>query len=740
MENIGQPRQVNRQAIESAINELVLDRIPVMGFALSFIFFAYAILDLLVMPRPVAKIGSLVALGVGLAYVLIATLVLTKKIAGPRANGVVALMAGLALTSCFATMVLLHDGHLSVNLLLVVFTLSIFFASRFWFGVIALLVAVGWTAFLWFEHSTVSAHYSAALYNGVLLSVVVHEFARKSFIRVETLKLQSQAQVASIKRASQEAHEASVLFRAVVEGTSDAVYVKDLEGRYLMVNPAYLRDFGRSRDALIGHTSSEVFGASDGAPISAVEREVIASGKSCVTEEAISAVQQTYLSNVSPYIDQDGNHAGIIGISRNITERKKADQTLAELLLQKEDAKAQAEHAANAKSEFLACMSHEIRTPMNGVLGMADLLMGTDLNAQQHEYAQAIHESSNALLSVINDILDFSKIEAGKMTLEPVRFSLTEHIRSTITLILPNARSKGLSFESRIDPHLPATVIADPTKLRQILLNLLSNALKFTEFGGIVLRVEMMERASEAATLKISIEDTGIGIAPGKLEQIFETFAQADRSTTRRYGGTGLGLSISQRLAKLMRGHIGVESRLQAGSKFWLEIPVLAPEAGVVSQECSSAAAVDLGEQVADLSALRVLLVEDNRINQRVALHMLQRIGCNADLAQDGVEAVEMALTNSYDLILMDCEMPRMNGLEATAAILQGTTAANAPAIIALTAHAFASQHRQCLAAGMKGCLTKPIEKRGLLETLRKYAATARPREELSVAANRPAG
>src|SRR5205807_2434596 len=219
MENIGQPRQVNRQAIESAINELVLDRIPVMGFALSFIFFAYAILDLLVMPRPVAKIGSLVALGVGLAYVLIATLVLTKKIAGPRANGVVALMAGLALTSCFATMVLLHDGHLSVNLLLVVFTLSIFFASRFWFGVIALLVAVGWTAFLWFEHSTVSAHYSAALYNGVLLSVVVHEFARKSFIRVETLKLQSQAQVASIKRASQEAHEASVLFRAVVEGT-----------------------------------------------------------------------------------------------------------------------------------------------------------------------------------------------------------------------------------------------------------------------------------------------------------------------------------------------------------------------------------------------------------------------------------------------------------------------------------------------------------------------------------------
>jgi PAS domain S-box-containing protein len=713
-----------KDAIEKGINDIVLGRIPATSLALSLIFFAYGVLDLFIMPYPAARIASLLATGIGLGYVLIAILVRAGKIASKHANATIAMLAFLALSSCFTTMVLLRDGHLSVNLLLVVFMLSVFFASRFWFGMVVMVVITGWSAFLWWRPATISPHYTAALYSGVLLAVVVHEFVRYAFIRVEALKLQSQEQVASIKRASQEAYEAGVLFRAVVEGASDCVYVKDLHGHYLMVNPAYLRDFGGSKEILIGHTATEVFGAATGETIAKVEREVIETGKSHTVEESIDRIGQTYLSNISPYINQESVCIGIIGISRNITDRKRAESALAELVVQKENARTQAEQAARAKSEFLACMSHEIRTPMNGVLGMSELLLGTELDSEQHEYAQAIHESANALLSVINDILDFSKIEAGKMTLEPVQFNLTEHLRNTIAFMLPNARRKGLAFEAHIDSGLPSAIIADPTKLRQIIVNLLSNAVKFTESGRITLKAETDRHAADAATLRISVEDTGIGVAPDKLERIFETFAQADNSTTRRYGGTGLGLSISQRLAGLMGGEIKVESTLNLGSKFWLEIPVLVPGDGAAAHKVESGGLENAQEQMEKLPLLKILVAEDNKINQSVALHMLKAIGCHADMAQDGVEAVEMALSQSYDMIFMDCEMPRMNGLEATAAILRVKQVNNAPVIIALTAHAFASQQRQCLAAGMKACLTKPIKKDELLDVLMRFAGT----------------
>lgn len=724
MKNGNSLNPANNDAIEKGINDILLDRIPATSLALSLIFFGYGVLDLFIMPHPAARIASLLATGIGFIYVLIAILVRTRRIGSQYANATIFMLACLALSSCFTTMVLLRDGHLSVNLLLVVFMLSVFFASRFWFGMIVVIVIVGWSAFLWWQPASISPHYSAALYSGVLLAVVVHEFVRYSFIRVETLKLQSQDQVASIKRASQEAHEASVLFRAVVEGTSDCVYVKDLSGHYLMVNPAYLRDLSGSRESLIGHTAGEIFGAATGEAIANIEREVIKTGKSRTVEESIDRIGQTYLSNVSPYINQEGACIGIVGISRNITDRKRAESALAELVVQKENARTQAEQAAKAKSEFLACMSHEIRTPMNGVLGMSELLLTTELESEQHEYAQAIHESATALLSVINDILDFSKIEAGKMTLEPVQFNLPEYLRSTITFMLPNTRRKGLTFEAHIESGLPSTVIADPTKLRQIIVNLLSNAVKFTESGGIVLKAEMDKRIAKAAMLRITVEDTGIGVAPDKLERIFETFVQADNSTTRRYGGTGLGLSISQRLAGLMGGGIKVESTPKLGSKFSLEIPVLVPGDAVEAQEAGPGGLENPQEQMEKLRSLKILVAEDNKINQSVALHMLKAVGCHADTAQDGVEAVEMALSRSYDMIFMDCEMPRMNGLEATAAILRVKQAANTPVIIALTAHAFASQQRQCLAAGMKACLTKPISKSELLDVLMRFAGT----------------
>src|SRR5947209_5737791 len=328
---------VNKDAIEKGINDIVLGRIPATSLALSLIFFGYGVLDLFIMPYPAARTASLLATGIGLVYVLIAILVRAGQIASKYANTTIAILACLALSSCFTTMVLLRDGHLSVNLLLVVFLLSVFFASRFWFGMIALIVVLGWSAFLWWQPASTAPHYTAALYSGVLLAVVVHEFVRYSFIRVEALKLQSQEQVAGIKRASQEAHESGVLFRAVVEGTSDCVYVKDLDGHYLMVNPAYLRDFGGSKEVLIGHTSSEVFGAATGETIANIEREVIETGQSHTVEESIDRIGQTYLSNIFPYINQAGVCIGIIGTSRNMTDRKRAESALAELVVQKEN-------------------------------------------------------------------------------------------------------------------------------------------------------------------------------------------------------------------------------------------------------------------------------------------------------------------------------------------------------------------------------------------------------------------
>jgi CheY-like chemotaxis protein len=302
-------------------------------------------------------------------------------------------------------------------------------------------------------------------------------------------------------------------------------------------------------------------------------------------------------------------------------------------------------------------------------------------------------------------------------------------IRSTVAVIQSGVKAKRLTLETLISDALPSQVIADPIRLRQIMLNLLSNALKFTHQGGITLLVETTSLAADGACLRISVQDTGIGIAQDKLEHIFEKFAQADSSTTRRYGGTGLGLSISQQLARLMGGTIGVKSIPDVGSTFWVDVPVRLPAQAVAAgapQPPARATSPFADPSVgAHLKSLKVLLAEDNLVNQKVALQMLKRLGCRTDLAQDGVEAVQMALENSYDLILMDCEMPKMNGFEATAEILQYAPAANPPVIFALTAHAMVGYQEKCLAAGMKGYLAKPLEKEALLQSLMSVAASS---------------
>jgi PAS domain S-box-containing protein len=662
------------------------------------------------------------------------------------------------------------------------------------------------------------------------------------------------------------------MLRALIDNIPDLMWVKDAEGRFVVANREVARFNGREKpEDLLGKNDFDFFPREVATGFHEEEQRVIRSGKPMVDREETSSDSVTgeiryCLSTKVPLFDSEGRIAGIAGIGRVITERKKAENALRESNRQLQEATARANELAleaasanQAKSEFLANMSHEIRTPMNGVLGMTGMLLGSDLGSEQRHWAEVVEACAKSLLTVIDDILDFSKIEAGKLEIDIVDFNLRVLMEDFAEMMAGRIGEKPLEFVCAVAPDVSALLKGDPGRLRQVLLNLASNAIKFTHQGEVVIRVALIAESETDVSLRFTVRDTGIGIPANKLQMLFTSFTQVDASTTRQYGGTGLGLAISKQLVELMGGSIGVESQEGVGSEFWFtlrlakqdaekqvdspSVPVrdrriLVVDDNAANREVLTAQLQSWGADVTAVSDgpttlaclrdaiaagkqfhlvvldmmmpgmdgetlgieiladealkatplvmmtsmgqrgdahrfkeigfaaylikpvrqsdlfdclsgvltgkrqdkshslvtrhslrdvrrnnVRILLAEDNLTNQEVAIGILKRQGWYADVACDGKQALRALSTHTYDLVLMDVQMPEMDGYEATRNIRDPNSAVlnhNIP-IIATTAHAMAGDADRCLAAGMSDYISKPIDPKILAKVVEKW-------------------
>ena len=529
------------------------------------------------------------------------------------------------------------------------------------------------------------------------------------------------------ERAEEALKALAARLQEIIQMMPIGLFIKDPQGRVTLVNSACETQFGLDLDQLTGEAAHDRQAFEGGVMVDYVESAY----------NAARGRMQFIRTIKKPVFNEHNVPAYLIGMMVDISDSIQSERQLRELnehleervgqrTVQLDLAKKVAEEASQAKGQFLANMSHEIRTPMNGVIGMAYLALKTDLDARQRDYIEKIRFAGEHLLGIIDDILDFSKIEAGMLDIEMVAFTLDHVIETLTTVIAPKAASKGLTLEFDIDPALPAVMQGDPLRLGQVLINYTNNAIKFSDSGAITVRVMKLDESASNCLLRFEVRDNGIGLSPEEAGKLFQSFQQADTSTTREYGGTGLGLAICKQLAQLMDGAVGVESEPGAGSNFWFTARVGKVDATALAVGLNGPrAALQGASSHPSLAGARILLVEDNTFNQQIALEMLEEAGCTVCVAQNGLEALDLLAKASFDCVLMDVQMPVMDGLHATRLIrldprLQGLR------VLAMTATATSEDRERCMAAGMDDFISKPIQPALLCQTVARWLP-ARP-------------
>ncbi len=499
--------------------------------------------------------------------------------------------------------------------------------------------------------------------------------------------------------------------KGILDNLQDAYYRTDIDGVIQFVSNSVEPLFGYSSDELIGHKITDFYTHPDGRT---TFLKTMANNDGYVEQYPITIRHKDgstiwMSTNARFLLDEDGEVIGVEGTGRDFTAKKIAEENLIK-------AKEQAEQANKAKSLFLANMSHEIRTPMNGVIGFTNLLSKTNLDKNQSEYVNTINTSVNDLLTIINDILDFSRIESGKMELKTESVNIKECLNSVTRLFSASAEIKSLKLECHLENNLPEHIIIDPLRFRQIIANLIGNAIKFTDNGSITLTAETINKDG-TNELMIEVIDSGKGIADSEKNHLFKAFTQANHSIYKPNSGTGLGLAISKQLIELMHGTIGIKDNQNNGSIFWINLPII--ETGESPETSEENNAIRTGNK--QYTGLNVLVADDNAINRKLITTLLGQRGIATTEAEDGNRALESALKDDFDLILMDIRMPELNGIEVTEK-LRAEKPDNHTPIIALTAHALPHEQKTFLDAGMDDCITKPVLDHQLFELIDKWA------------------